>query len=317
MFLRIIFLLFLSSSTGVLPSLAQQSVLPVNSTVNPVQTSTNSGAHALRLSAGDLLDVKVLGTTDPDFSPKLRVDDRGSITLPYAGSLPVAGMTAEDAALRIEARFREKDILKDPHVSVTVLEYATQGVTVLGEVKNPGVYPLLGTHGLLDLISAAGGVTPTAGKAVTLTHREDPSHPEVVNVDNKPGSTSAFSVDVRPGDTIVVSHAGIVYVLGDVGKPGGFLIENTDRLTVLQAVALAQGTNRTASLDHTKLIRKTSTGHEEMPVPLKKILADKSADQMLADGDILFIPSSGPKNALRDVESILPSAAGAAIYHVP
>ena len=314
---KIIFLLFLLSFVSLLPLSAQQSVLPVNSAVNPVQTFPNGGAHALRLSAGDLLDVKVLGTTDPDFSPKLRVDERGSITLPYAGSLPVAGMTAEDAALRIEACFREKDIVKDPHVSVTVLEYATQGVTVLGEVKNPGVYPLLGTHGLLDFISAAGGVTPTAGKAVTLTHREDPTHPEIVNVDNKPGSTSAFGVDVRPGDTIVVSHAGIVYVLGDVGKPGGFLIENTDRLTVLQAVALAQGTNRTASLNHTKLIRKTSTGHEEVPVPLNKILADKVTDQLLADGDILFIPSSGPKNALRDVETILPSAAGAAIYRVP
>lgn len=314
---KIASLLLLFGFAVVLPSPAQQSVLPVNSTVNPVQTSTSSGAHALRLSAGDLLDVKVLGTTDPDFSPKLRVDEQGDITLPYAGSLSVAGMTAEDAALRIEARFREKDILKDPHVSVTVLEYATQGVTVLGEVKNPGVYPLLGTHGLLDLISAAGGVTPIAGKAVTITHREDTSHPEIVNVDNKPGSTSAFSVDIRPGDTIVVSHAGIVYVLGDVGKPGGFLIENTDRLTVLQAIALAQGTNRTASPNHSKLIRKTATGREELAVPVKKILDDKATDQLLADGDILFVPGSGPKNALRDVEAILPGAASAAIYRVP
>lgn len=310
---KIVLLLFVLSFAVVLPSQGQQSVLPVN----PVQTYSNGPAHALLLSAGDLLDVKVLGTTDPDFSPKLRVDEQGSITLPYAGTLPVAGMTAAAAGRAIEARFREKDILKDPHVSVTVLEYATQGVTVLGEVKNPGVYPLLGTHGLLDFISAAGGVTPTAGKAVTITHREDSSHPEIVNVDNKPGSTSAFSVDIRPGDTVVVSHAGIVYVLGDVGKPGGFLIENTDRLTVLQAVALAQGTNRTASPNHSKLIRKTATGREELPVPLKKILSDKAADQLLADGDILFVPGSGPKNALRDLEAILPSAAGAAIYRVP
>ncbi len=314
---RGVFLLFLLGLAFVLPLHAQDRVLPVNSAGNSVQSSTIGGAHALRLSAGDLLDVKVLGTTDPDFSPKLRVDEQGAITLPYAGTVRVIGRTAEDAALLIEATFRDKDILKDPHVSVTVLEYATQGVTVLGEVKNPGVYPLLGTHSLLDLISAAGGVTPTAGKAVTLTHREDPSHPEIVNVDNKPGSTSAFSVDVRPGDTIVVSHAGIVYVLGDVGKPGGFLIENTDRLTVLQAIALAQGTNRTASLNHAKLIRKTATGHEEVPVPLSKVLADKVPDEMLADGDILFVPTSGAKNALRDMESILPSTAAAAIYHVP
>jgi polysaccharide export outer membrane protein len=102
-----------------------------------------------------------------------------------------------------------------------------------------------------------------------------------------------------------------------VGKPGGFLIENNDRLTVLQAIALAGGTNRTASLNHAKLIRKTGGTHEEVPVPLKKILASNATDQMLADGDILFVPTSGAKNALRDVESILPSVAGAAIYHVP
>jgi polysaccharide export outer membrane protein len=298
-----------------------QTVVPVNAVsagqAIPIPASAYGGAHPLRLSSGDLLDLKVLGTTDPDFSPKLRVDEQGSITLPYAGVVMVSGLTAEDAGRAIEARFREKDVLKDPHVSVTVLEYATQGVTVLGEVKNPGVYPLLGTHSLLDLMSAAGGVTPNAGKGVTITHREDPDHPIIVNVATKPGSTASFNVDIHPGDIIMVSHAGIVYVLGDVGKPGGFLIENSDRLTVIQAIALAQGTSRTASPNHARLIRKTASGHEELPVPLAKILADKAPDPMLADGDILFVPSSGPKNAMRDIESILPSAASAAIYRVP
>jgi polysaccharide export outer membrane protein len=304
---------------------AGQSISPVNPdpAVSTAQTApaqpavAGGGAHPLRLSAGDLLDVKVLGTVDPDFSPKLRVDDSGAITLPYAGRVRVAGRTAEDAALLIEATFRDKDILKDPHVSVSVLEYATQGVTVVGEVKNPGVYPMLGTHSLLDLISAAGGVTPTAGKGVTITHRDDPNHPQIVNIETRPGSTAGFNVDVQPGDTIVVSHAGIIYVLGEVGKPGGFLIENSDRLTVLQAISLAQGTSRTASPDKSKLIRKTATGREELPIQVKKILADKAPDMMLADGDILYVPGSGPKNALRDVEAILPSAAGAAIYRVP
>jgi polysaccharide biosynthesis/export protein len=307
---------FLLSLTSIVPSPAQN-VVPVSSTVRTDASRSVAAAHPLRLSAGDLLELKTLGTTDPDLSPKLRVDEQGTINLPCAGALVVSGLTAEEAGRAIEARFREKDILKDPNVSVTVLEYATQGVTVLGEVKNPGVYPLLGAHALLDLISAAGGVTPNAGKGVTITHREDADHPEIVNVATKPGSTATFNVDVRPGDTIVVSRAGIVYVLGDVGKPGGFLIENSDRLTVLQAIALAQGTNRTASLDHTKLIRKTGTAHEELPIPLKKILADKAADQILADGDILFVPTSGAKNALRDVESILPSATSAAIYRAP
>jgi polysaccharide export outer membrane protein len=219
--------------------------------------------------------------------------------------------------LAIEARFRESDVLKDPHVSVTVLEFSTQGVTVLGEVKNPGVYPLLGAHGLLDLISAAGGETTSAGKDVTITHRDDPDHPVIVKIASKPGSTAAFNVDVRPGDIVMVAHAGIVYVIGDVAKPGGFLIENNDRLTVLEAISLAQGPNRTASLNHAKLIRKVDGVRQELPVPLKKILNNKAEDELLADGDILFVPGSGPKNALRDLESVLPAATGAAIYHAP
>jgi polysaccharide export outer membrane protein len=299
---------------GAMP-LSAQKVLAGNSMPAASVPLSPPAVHALQISAGDLLDLNVFDT--PELSTKLRVDEQGKVTLPVAGALPVLGLTAEQAGQAIETRFRDTDVLKDPHVTVTVLEFSTQGVTVLGEVKNPGVYPLLGAHGLLDLISAAGGETTSAGKDVTVTHRDDPDHPVIVKIESKPGSTAAFNVDVRPGDTVMVSHAGIVYVLGDVGKPGGFLIENNDRLTVLQAIALAQGTSRTASLNHAKLIRKTVAGREELPVPLKKLLANKDPDLMLADGDILFVPGSGPKNALRDVESILPSAAGAAIYRAP
>ncbi|HXM94771.1 MAG TPA: polysaccharide biosynthesis/export family protein [Candidatus Dormibacteraeota bacterium] len=292
-----------------------QTMALVSSSPDAQTRLPNAATHPLQIAAGDLLDVNVFDT--PELSAKLRVDERDSITLPLAGDLQVSGMTAEQAGHAIETKLLATEILKDPHVMVTVIEYATQGVTVLGEVKNPGVYPLLGAHGVLDLISAAGGLTPTAGKAVAITHRGESDKPVVVKIETKPASTAAFNIDVRPGDTIMVSHAGIVYVVGDVAKPGGFLIENNDRLTVLQAIALAQGTNRTASLNHAKLIRKTDTGREEIPVPLKKILANNATDQMLADGDILFIPGSAAKNALRAMETVLPSVASAAIYRVP
>jgi polysaccharide biosynthesis/export protein len=303
--------LFLLILTAVLPAGAQ-ATLPVSSKSTTEEFSAPS-VHALQIAAGDLLDLSVFDT--PELSTKLRVDEHGNVSLPLAGVLAVSGMTAEQAGLAIEARLRQTEILKDPHVSVTVLEYATQGVTVVGEVKNPGVYPLLGSHGLLDLISAAGGVTPNAGKAVTVTHRSDPDHPVIVKIESRPGSTAAVKVDISPGDTIMVSHAGIVYVVGDVGKPGGFLIENNDRLTVLQAVALAQGTNKTAALNQAKLIRKTETGRQEMPVPLKKILSNNAADEPLADGDILFIPTSQAKNAAyRGMETALQMATGVVVY---
>ena len=305
---------FVLLSVGAIPVSAQKVVAGNSTPAAPVPFSPPA-IHALQISAGDLLDLDVFDT--PELSAKLRVDEQGKVTLPVAGPLSVQGLTAEQAGQAIEARLRDADVLKDPHVSVTVLEFSTQGVTVLGEVKNPGVYPLLGSHGLLDLISVAGGETANAGKDVTVTHRDDPDHPVIVKIASKPGSIAAFNIDVRPGDIVMVAHAGIVYVIGDVNKPGGFLIENNDRLTVLEAIALAQGTNHTASLNHAMLIRKTGGVRKEVPVPLKKILNNKAEDELLADGDILFVPGSAPKNALRDIESILPSATSAAIYRAP
>jgi polysaccharide biosynthesis/export protein len=307
--------LLLMASASAVP-LSAQGLLPVNSSVAVGGTVSVPMAHALQISSGDLLELNVFDT--PELSGKLRVDERGNIALPLAGALPVAGLTAEQAARKIEARLREAAILKEPHASVTVVESATQGITIMGEVRNPGVYLLLGARDLLDLISEAGGLNPQAGKDVIITHRNDFDHPITVRLGSKPGSPSGVNVDIRPGDTIVVSHEGIVYVVGDVGKPGGFLIENNDRLTVLQAISLAQGTNKTAALNRAKVIRKTDTGRQELPVSLKKILANNAPDETLFDGDILFVPSSAGKSALRSVEQvILPAAASAAIYRIP
>ena len=279
----------------------------------PEEVGVQSTAHALRISSGDLLDLIVFDT--PELSGKLRVNEVGQIAVPVAGAMRVSGMTSEEAAVAIEEKLRSTDVLKYPHVTVFISEYATQGVTVVGEVKTPGIYPLLGGHGVLDFVSAAGGVTPMAGKAITVTHKSDPAHPEIVQLDSKPGSITQY-VDIRPGDTVNISRSGIVYVLGDVGKPGGFLIENNDRLTVIQAVALAQGTNRTASLNKARLIHKQNDGHGEVQVPLKPILAGKSPDPRLNDGDIIFVPTSGEKVFLYGVgSSVVPGVAGALIYH--
>jgi polysaccharide export outer membrane protein len=271
------------------------------------------GAPTLAISAGDLLDVQVFDT--PELSAKLRVDSQGQINLPVGGALQVSSLTAEQAAGAIQARLHDTDVLKDPHVNVFILEYATQGVTVLGEVKNPGIYPLLGAHSLFDMISAAGGVSPNAGKAVTITHRDDSSQHETVQMSNDPTLAAKANLAVQPGDTVVVARSGIVYVVGDVGKPGGFLIDNNDRLTVLQALALAEGTNKTAKLSGAHLIRKTASGRQEDNMDLKKILANKSADPLLQDGDIIFVPSSGAKNfAYRGIEAAIQMSTGMVTY---
>jgi polysaccharide export outer membrane protein len=220
------------------------------------------------------------------------------------GDLHVAGQTAKEAGAAVEATLRSQEIVNDPHISVFISEYATQGASILGEVKVPGVYPVLGSHGLLDFISVAGGVTPTAGKEVKISHKSDPAHPVVVRLDNSSDLVAQANTQILPGDTIIVSRSGIVYVLGDLFRPGGFLIEGNDRLTALQAVALAMGTTKTAALNHCRLIRKTPQGRAEIPLPLKRILAGKEPDPKVEDGDILFVPSSlGKSLAYRGVEA--------------
>lgn len=285
--------------------------LPVAVAAQVPQAAAPAVAHALRISAGDLLELNVFDT--PELSGKLRVNEAGEVTVPVAGQVKVAGLTAEEAAAAVEQSLRAKDVLKDPHASIFIVEYATQGVTVGGEVKSPGIYPLLGNHTYMDLISAAGGASPRAGREVTITHKVDPEHPIVVPFDDRPGSVAA-SVDIQPGDTISVARAGIVYVVGDVNKPGGFLMEG-DELTALQALALAQGANKTAAENKSRLIRKTATNREEIPLQLKKILAGKAKDVPVHDGDIVFVPSSGAKNwGERSVEAAIAVTSGLIIY---
>ena len=276
----------------------------------PAAAADSGPDEKLLLDVGDLLDVRVFDT--PELSEKLRVDDRGEITLPVAGAVSVKGLTAEQAQTVIETRFRRKDILRDPHVEVLVLEYATQGVTVGGEVKSPGVYPWVGKHTVLDFISVAGGLTPAASKTVTLS-RKDREQIITFQLNSSPVGTGG-DPEVRPGDRILVRRAGVVYVVGDVGRPGGYLIESPDRVTALKAIALAQGINKTAKFD-AKLIRNSPSGRTETELPLKKILANQAVDPKLQDGDVLFIPVSGAKNwGEKSVTSIMQMAVGLAIW---
>lgn len=285
--------------------------LPVTLAAQAQQAAVPAMAHALRISAGDLLELAVFDT--PELSGKLRVSEVGDVTVPVTGVVKVGGMTSEEAAAAIEQSFRSHDVLREPHVSIFISEYATQGVTVTGEVKNPGIYPLLGNHTILDLVSAAGGVSLRAGKDITVTHRIDPEHPEVLQINNQPGSVAA-RLDIQPGDTIAVSRAGVVYVVGDVAKPGGFLIDSNE-LTALQALALAQGVNKTAAQNKSRLIRKTANTREEVDLPLKKIIAGKATDVPVRDGDIIFVPTDGSKNAIaRATEAAIAVTTGMVVY---
>jgi polysaccharide biosynthesis/export protein len=267
------------------------------------------------IAAGDLLKVSVLGA--PESDQEVRVAADGNIFLNFVGAVPVAGLTTTQAQTVITKKLVAGGFFTDPQVSVFAKEYATQGVSVLGQVQKPGVYPLLGKRSLFDVLSLAGGTTEKAGKLVSITHRDDPQKPTTVALSNDAAESVHSNVEVFPGDTVVVSTAGVVYVVGDVVKPSGMTMGNAG-MTVLQAIAVAAGTSPTAASNKSKLIRIGPDGQrQEIPLPLKDMLASKAPDVRLQAEDIIFVPNSAAKSAgRRTLEAIVQSATGLAIYGV-
>jgi polysaccharide export outer membrane protein len=265
----------------------------------------------VHIGVGDLLQVTMFGTQD--FNADFRVSSSGDISLPPLGLVHVAGLSTSEAEKSIERQLVEGEFYRAPRVSVFEKEYVTQGVSILGEVKNPGVYPLLADRHLLDLLSQAGGLTPNASKTVSVTHAGQ-STPSVVTLSSDPELAATSNPAILTGDTIVVATAGLVYVIGNVNKPGGYPMTD-NQLTVLQALALAGGNSPMAALDRAQIVRQGKGTREAVPISVKKMLAGRNKDIRLQPQDILFIPGSTGKNAAtRSVEAILQAAVGVAVY---
>ena len=146
----------------------------------------------------------------PESDQDVRVDAEGNVSLNYVGSVHVGGLTANQAQDVIAKKLATGGFYTQPQVSIFVKEYATQGISVLGEVVHPGVYPMLGSRRLLDVISLAGGTGPKAGRTVSISHRDHPQAPQSVLLSNDPVESAKSNIDVFPGDTVVVSKAGVV-----------------------------------------------------------------------------------------------------------
>ena len=277
---------------------------------SPVSPATSKPPE-LPIGAGDLIDISVFG--GQGFRQEVRVSNSGDISLPLIGILHVAGLSPTESESVIGKKLIEGNFYKNPQVSVLVKEYATEGIYVLGEVQKPGLYPVLEARTLLQAISLAGGTTPKAARKVTVTNPGRPDRHLVINLTNTP-ETGEHNPEVLPGDTVMVAKAGVVYVVGEVHLPSGIIMEN-ENLTVLQAIALAQGTNHDAALDHAKLIRRGPEGPKEMPLALKKMLASKTPDVKVEADDIIFVPTSGAKAfSRRGLEAIVQAATGVAVY---
>ena len=277
----------------------------------PSHTETN--APALVLGPGDEADVTVYGA--PDLSGHTRVGADGNISMPLIGYIRVAGLSSSEAEAAIEAQLRQANVLNDPRVSVFVKEYTNSGISVSGEVAKPGFYSAVGPHRLFDVLQAAGGPTDKAASKVVVNHRDE-ADSTTFPISKDPVEMAGSNVVLRPGDTVVVPRAGIVYVLGEVTRPGGYVMNATGGITVIQIVAVAGGPTHLASAGKTRLLRRTGSGFQEQRVDLKKLLRGKTGDVAVRDEDILFVPGSAVKEAL-NASTLVGVAASAAIYRVP
>jgi polysaccharide biosynthesis/export protein len=261
----------------------------------------------------------------------MRIDMKGNIHLPMAGRVHAAGLTAEQLQSQIEDRL--KKFVNDPDVVVSVSEYRSQPVSVLGAVNTPGVHQLEGHKTLFEVLSSAGGVRSDAGNTVTIT-RELKWGP-IPLADAKTDSTGKYSIAtvkvkeisdgknptenivIEPDDVISVSKAEVVYCIGSVHRPGGFVLGESESLSALQVLALAEGFDAKAAGDRAKVLREVpgTLQRTEIAVNLKQLMAGKGSDLPLRANDILFVPNSAAKSAAgRTAEAAIQIMTGLAIY---
>lgn len=279
----------------------------------------------------DVVEIEVFDV--PELKKKVRVSNDGMIGLALIGRVKAAGLTVDQLREQLEARYRES-YLQDPQISVFIADYKGQSVSVIGAVEKPGIYQLTARRTLIEILSMAGGLakrsSAPAGRTLIVTRKGGFGDLPVVEgmrflSDERLeieirgllySQESGLNIEVRPSDTISVARADLVYVVGDVKRPTGILMEDRDDLTVLQAIAVAEGLNRTASRKKARILRRNEDGSKtEIPVNLGDVLSGKAPDLTLAANDVLFVPDSrGKVMVQRGLETAAATISGVIIW---
>ena len=321
----LITLLFL----GPFPAFSQQKLETAEETNERLRQLANSfrgkqGDYII--GSGDLVRIEVFDV--PELSREFRVSESGYISLPL---LPVrmraGGLTAFQLEEKLAELLQGNGLVSHPQVTVFLKEQHSQPITVIGAVRHPMVYQAIRPTTLLEVVSEAGGIADDAGSAVLITRRvsQDPA-PAATNENASPPTTGSetpaadsqtitvglrdlldsgdpkFNLPLFGGDIVRVPRAGIVYIVGAVERPGGFTLQNDgEQMSILRAIALAQGMKPSAKPSEAVIIRKdVATGKKtEMEVNLNKIMQRRAEDVRLVANDILFVPDSTGKRALR------------------
>jgi|GEM_PF-652238 len=266
----------------------------------------------LGIAPGDVLTLTVFDT--PEFTGPVRVANNGTIQLPLVGKVTIAGLTTSAAAEMIRDLLIKGNFMKDPQVILSFTDFGNHSAVVLGEVMKPGPVSLTGNRTLYEVVAGAGGAAVTAGDTVTIVHAGAQQATETYTVNWERPLQGQPNPLVRSGDTVQISRAGIIYVVGKVAKSGGYPI-NHQKVTVAQAVVWAGGIQSLSKAAHARLVRQTANGRVVTELNLPDIVNGKLPDVAMQDNDLLYVPTSLTKTAIaRGLEAAITISSALVIY---
>jgi polysaccharide export outer membrane protein len=298
---------------------------------NAQTAASNNASPAVeeyKIGPGDVLSITV--TDAPEFGGKFRVSDAGVIQIIGVNDpVKAEDLTPIELSQSIQKALIDAKQLRNPKVNVFIDEYHGRTITVLGSVSKPSVYSLTRRTNVLEAISLAGGALPNSGSTVTVVRGPASAEATGTSVGSvqiidvarlTSGENMTANIEVRNGDVVNVSPAQMVYVVGAVTKPGGFVLSNpSEGVSVVQAVALAEGFKSVAATHQGLIIRQSTSqqGRREIPVDVASLMTGKETDMVLAPNDILYIPESGTKKTLKVLGDIgMATVNGIAIYGI-
>lgn len=291
-----LFLLFWLAVAGTSPSFAQFSgpgpaiETPTSATVTTDRALLFPPARDPRLAPGDAITVHVF--EEGEYAPQVRLSTNGTVLLPLIGTVQLNGLTVTQAEELIAKRLADAGIYRNPQVTIQLIEGPNQAATVAGEVHS--VVPIIGSRRLLDVLATAGGLPPTASHVITIS-RPGVDQPIVVDLGTDPLRSRLANIPIFPGDTIIVSRIGVVYMAGDFKTPGIIQMTQYAPLTLMQATAMSGGLAYPGKYNDVRLIRTVGDHRTVVKVDIQRILHGKDPDPILQANDIVFLPDSNIK----------------------
>lgn len=291
--------------------------LGVNTQVNPPYTITTDRAilypanRDVYLWHDDLISVHIFESAD--YSPTVRVSLDGTIQLPLIGTVKVEGLSLHQAQDLIAQKLVAAGMYRNPQVTIQIVESPNQTATVIGELH--GIVAIIGERRLYDVLAAVGsgggftttsttvvlggGGLPTTASHIITINRPGVPEPITVDLGTNPEKSAEANIPIFPRDTIIVPRVGVVYLLGAFKVQGAVPLTQNSPMTLMKVAALTGGSGFEGKQGDLRIIRSVGTGRQVVRVDLKKIINGQEPDPVLQPEDIVFLPTSSMKAAIK------------------